>query len=279
MSPRRLVNAQLVEQAAELPPVLGHIDALRASAEDTDARPGQPQGQVVGYLPAQADDDGLGTLALPQVQHALEAHFTENQPVAFVPVGADCFRVVVEHNGLVPELGRRPDPTDAAPVELHARADPVGPRPQHQDLLTGARRALVLSGEIGRIQIVGLGRKLRRKGIDARKLRDDPVFLSDRTHLLARRHQSAELWWRPRSRDAWPAGAGRARSRWPLTLGARRPVRRACGRSRRSRGGTRYRCPSGREFPAGSPPPQGPARWRTPEATWARGAPPSRRLR
>ena len=98
MGPRRLVNAQLVEQAAELPPVLGHIDALCAGAEDTDARPCQPQGQVVGYLAAQADDDGLGTLAFPQVQHALEAHLTEDQPVAFVPVGADRFGVVVEHD-------------------------------------------------------------------------------------------------------------------------------------------------------------------------------------
>ena len=38
--PARLVDAQLVEQGAELVPVLGHVDALGAGAEDADARRG-----------------------------------------------------------------------------------------------------------------------------------------------------------------------------------------------------------------------------------------------
>ena len=122
-------------RALNLLPVLGHVDALGAGAEDAHAGAVQAERQVVGHLPAHAHDDAVGLLALVEVEHRLEAHLVEDQLVAHVVVGADRLGVVVEHHGLVPELARRLERVDAAPVELDARADAVGARAEHHDLL------------------------------------------------------------------------------------------------------------------------------------------------
>ena len=89
-------------------PILGHVDALGARAEDADAGAVQADGQVVGHLAAHAHDDAVGLLALVDVEHRLEADLVEDELVAVVVVGADRLRVVVEHDGLVAELARRP---------------------------------------------------------------------------------------------------------------------------------------------------------------------------
>ena len=51
MLPARLVDAQLVEQGAELVPVLGGIDGFGAGAQDAHPGPVQADGQVVRQIP------------------------------------------------------------------------------------------------------------------------------------------------------------------------------------------------------------------------------------
>ena len=57
------------------------------------------------------------------------------------------------------------DAAHGAPVELHAAADAVDARAQHHDvgMLVGQ---VVLSAVVGQVQVVGLGRPLRRHRVD-----------------------------------------------------------------------------------------------------------------
>ena len=145
VEPARLVDAELVQQGAELAAVLRAIDVLGARPEHLHARAMQLHREIVRDLAAHAHYHALGPLPLVEVEHRLEAHLVEDQPVAHVVVGADGLGVVVEHDGLVAERGGRLHGVDAAPVELDARADPVGARAEHHDLLPPRRRHVALA--------------------------------------------------------------------------------------------------------------------------------------
>ena len=184
MRPLRLIDSKLVEQRAEFRAVLGGIDRLRAGAEKLHAGPRQPQREIVRDLAAHAHHDAVGTLVLVQVEHRLEADLVEVQPVAHVVVGADRLRVVVEHDRLVAQGRRRLHGVDRAPVELHAGADAVGARPEHQDLLAPRRGHVASIGMVGCVQIVRVGGKLPGHGVDLREARLDAVRLARGANAL-----------------------------------------------------------------------------------------------
>jgi hypothetical protein len=132
--PAWLVDAQLVEQGAEFLPVLGHVDKFGAGSQDSRPRLVQADGQIVGQLSAHRHHHAKWLLAPVDLHHRFEAHLGEEKLVTLVIVGAHGLGVIVDHQGLVPEVMRRLQRVDAAPVKLHARADAVGARAQHHDL-------------------------------------------------------------------------------------------------------------------------------------------------
>ena len=99
--PRGLFDSKLVEQARELVPVLRGVDAGRRRAKETDPGLGELQGKVVRTLTAHRQDHAERPFAAVDLQHRLEGDLLEIQPVAFVVIGADGFRIMVDHDGLV----------------------------------------------------------------------------------------------------------------------------------------------------------------------------------
>ena len=101
LRPRRLVDAQLVEQGRELVAVLGAVDGERRGAQHGDALGVQGQGQVVGRLAAHGEDHPGRPLDLVDVAHALERELFEVELVADVVIRGDRLRVVVDHDDRV----------------------------------------------------------------------------------------------------------------------------------------------------------------------------------
>jgi hypothetical protein len=74
-------------------------------------------------------------LAADQGDDVLGGERLEIKPVGGVVIGADGFRVAVDHDGLEPGLLQRVGGVDAAIVELDALADAVGPAAEDDDFL------------------------------------------------------------------------------------------------------------------------------------------------
>ena len=133
------------QQRAELPPVLGQVDRLRAGAHHRRARGGQAARQAQRRLPAELDDHPgdrpAGLLGVQHLQHVLQGERLEVEPAGGVVVGGHGLRVAVDHHGLVPGRGQREGGVHARVVELDALPDPVRPAAQDDHLGPVARRA------------------------------------------------------------------------------------------------------------------------------------------
>ena len=131
LAPARLVDAEFVHNRRELVAVFGAVDIDGGGAEQLHALLHQGQREVVGNLAAHAHDDAVRLLERADFQHALQAQFVEEEPVADVVIGGDGFRIVIDHNGLEAVLFQRFDGAYGAPVELYAAADAVGTGTKH----------------------------------------------------------------------------------------------------------------------------------------------------
>ena len=193
--------------------------------------------RLFGSCPPMRHHDAVGLLALVDLQHRLEADLVEDELVALVVVGAHRLGVVVDHHGLVPELARRLESVDAAPIELHARADAVGPRTQHHHFLSPGGRGVGRPSVVAGIEVVRLRRELGGQGVDLCQVRSDaqPLALSadaSRWCLSELRGSCGR-----RSPAPWP------RAGWSRRMAATSAAARgASGRLARWRGGTRGRC-------------------------------------
>ena len=104
-------------------------------------------------------------------QHVFQRQRLEIQPVRRVVVGADRFRVAVDHDRLIARIGQREAGVAAAIVELDPLADPVGTAAQDDDLLAVRRARLAFGvahdrGFIGGIHVGRLRLELGRAGVD-----------------------------------------------------------------------------------------------------------------
>ena len=182
-------------------PVLGQIDAVGAGAHHQAA--GQHPGQLERRLAAERHHDpgdagAAGKLRrshldVDHVADVLLGEGLEVQPVAGVVVSGHRLGVAVDHHGLVPGLRQRERRVDAAVVELDALADPVGARPQDDDLGPVGRGHLahVL---IRGVVVGGLGLELSRAGVDRLECGATPAAMRA-ARYLGRWHlpQIAEL--------------------------------------------------------------------------------------
>src|SRR3546814_2687868 len=78
--------------------------------------------------------------------------------VGGVVIGRDCFRVAIDHDGLVTILAQGERCVHAAVVELDALPDPVRAAAEHDDLVAVGRLGLALV-LVGRVEIGGGGRE------------------------------------------------------------------------------------------------------------------------
>ena len=97
----------------------------------------QLQRRLAAILDDAAEDGAVLLLAADQGDDVLLGQRLEIQPVGGVVVGADGFRVAVDHDGLEPGILQRVGGVDAAIVELDALADAVRAAAEDDDLACG----------------------------------------------------------------------------------------------------------------------------------------------
>ena len=191
--PRGLRDGELVEQRAELLAVLRAVDVVGGGAEHLHPGAVELEREVVGHLPPHAHHHAQRALALPDVEHRLEADLVEEQLVAHVVVGADGLGVVVQKDGLVAHLLQRAHGVDAAPVELHRAPDAVRAAAEHQHLLAPRRGDVVGVAVVREVEVVGLRGVLRGEGVDLADPRLDAVALAQGANrVLGLAHHRAD---------------------------------------------------------------------------------------
>ena len=162
----RLPEVQFIQQLAEPFAVLRAVDGLRAGAEDCDAGPLQRDGELQGGLPAELHHDADRLLAVHDVADVFFRQRLEVEPVGRIVVGADGFRIAVDHDGFDAFLTKREGGMDAAVVELDPLPDAVRPAAQDDDFLP-FRRTRLAGPLVGRIEIGRLGFEFGGAGVHA----------------------------------------------------------------------------------------------------------------
>ena len=163
----RPLDGEPLQQLVEPLPVLRHVDGLGAGAQDGDTVAVQELGEFDGRLAAEGHHHAHRLFHLDDVHDILGEQGLEVQAVGGVIVRGDGLRVVVDDDYLISQLLQGPDAVDGGVVELDALADADGAGAQHHD------DGLAAAGEgpgfaelvKGRIEIGGLGVKLRAAGI------------------------------------------------------------------------------------------------------------------
>ena len=123
-------------------------------------------------LSAELHDDPVRLLDLHDVEHIFQRQGLEVQAIRGVVIGADGFRVTVDHDGLEAVFSQSPDAMDAAVVELDALTDTVRATPENDDLAPRRRISFALVF-VRRIEIGCVGFEFGGAGIDALKGRND----------------------------------------------------------------------------------------------------------
>ena len=166
--PCRLVDAQLVEHARKLVPVLGPVDRQRRGAQHRNVLPVEPDGQIVRNLSAHRHDDAFGHFEVQYVEYAFERQLVEIEPVAHVVVGRYRFGIVVDHDRLVAELAGRLHGIDRTPVEFDGASDAIGPRSEHDHRLVVLEIGnVVVRSVVGHVEVVGQVRIVGSHRVDA----------------------------------------------------------------------------------------------------------------
>ena len=89
--------------------------------------------QIVRNLTTRRDDDTVGLLHIDDVHHTLEGQLVEVQTVAHIVVRRHRLRVIVDHHRAPALLADGVQRLHATPVELHAGANAIGTRAQHDN--------------------------------------------------------------------------------------------------------------------------------------------------
>ena len=105
--PGRRAQPELGEQRAEAAAILGGVDRVERVAEQRHACLGQAGREPERRLAAERDDDAERPLVLDDVEHVLQRHRLEIEPVAGVVVGRHGLRVRVHEHDLVAEPARK----------------------------------------------------------------------------------------------------------------------------------------------------------------------------
>ena len=162
-----------MQQLLEPLPVLRHVDSVGAGAQDGNAGLGQRLRQFQRGLPTVLDDAAqqCAVLLLPanERNNVLGGQRLEVKPIGGVVIGADGFRVAVDHDGLEPRVLQRVGRMHAAIVELDALAYPVGPAAEDDDLGAVGRIGLAdrraVTAFIGGVHVRCGGGEFRRAGV------------------------------------------------------------------------------------------------------------------
>ncbi len=176
-----LLDAQLRDQRGKTLAVFGQIDAIGRSADDRHAGALQRQRQLERGLAAELNDDAVGFFPIDNVHHFFHGQRFEIKFVGSVVIGADGFRIAVDHDGLITLFPQSEGGMDAAIVELDTLADPIRPAAEDHDFLALGAFGFVLAF-VGGIKIGRERLELRAAGVDRIKHRFDAFFFARLAH-------------------------------------------------------------------------------------------------
>jgi hypothetical protein len=163
----RLSQAQFIDQLLEQLAIFGRFDRIDAGADDRHAgflaireRGSAAFGRRTGRSLRRVD-------RVANVQHVFDRQRLEEQHVAGVVIGADRFRIAVDHHAFDTEFAKRETGVAAAIIELDPLADAVRTAAENDDPLLVARRRQFVFDFVGAVVIRRVGFELGRTGIDA----------------------------------------------------------------------------------------------------------------
>ena len=107
-------------------PVLGLVDVSGCRTKDRDLVFMEPQGKVVGDLSSHRNHHSVRRLKFKYIHYPLKGELVEIEPVTFVIIRRDSFRVVIDQHSPVTLFLDRLETCHRAPVEFYGRTDPVG---------------------------------------------------------------------------------------------------------------------------------------------------------
>ncbi len=123
-APFGLRNIQIAQKAVERFPIFRHID--RVNGRTPDRRPCVVKllRDIERRLPAKLDQYAVWLFRVDHVHDMLEGQRLEIQAIRRVVIGADGFRVAVDHDGFIAHLMKRETGVDTTVIELNALPDP-----------------------------------------------------------------------------------------------------------------------------------------------------------
>ncbi len=169
-------QSEFVDQAAEQFTVFGGVDRVDAGADDRHAGLFQTTSQVERRLATELNDHTIGLHRIADVQHVFDRQRFEEQDVRCVVVGADRFRVAVDHDRFDAHFLQGKRSVAAAIIELDALADSVGATTQNDDPFLVALGGDFGFGFVGAVVVRREGFEFSRTRVDTFVDRTDAHF-------------------------------------------------------------------------------------------------------
>mmetsp|Transcript_31196 Transcript_31196/g.52738 ORF Transcript_31196/g.52738 Transcript_31196/m.52738 type:complete len:215 (+) Transcript_31196:1291-1935(+) len=116
--PGWLVHLEHVKQLRKLLAVLCFINVTGRCPHNWDSTGVQRNSQIIGDLSSHGDEHSLRNLLVNDVEHALQRQLFEIQAVRLVKVSAHGFRVVIDHDTLVPLGAKGVHTAHGTPIEF-----------------------------------------------------------------------------------------------------------------------------------------------------------------
>ncbi len=138
-SVRRLTKSQLLEKMLEPLTVFSNIDGVGCCSDNLDAVSFQSTSQFQRSLPAVLNDNTFRFFDIDNLQHIFESDRFEIESVAGIVVSGDCFRIAVDHNGLIAVFAESHCCVNAAVIEFDTLSDSVRTAAEHHDLAAVCR--------------------------------------------------------------------------------------------------------------------------------------------
>src|SRR5262249_6533364 len=118
--------------------------------------------------------------------NGLHRDLVEDQSVTDVIMGREGRGIAIEHDGFIAERPRFSYGINGAPVKLHTRPNAIAAGTDNQYLLSRRRRDIIALSAIGEVQIIGFSRILCGESVNLRETRQNPVQMSELSHLRLR---------------------------------------------------------------------------------------------
>ena len=160
-------DMEALQKPVELFPVLSHVNAFGAGAEDGHMVLMQVGGQMNGGLSAEGHHHADGLLHFQNGRHILRGQGLEIETVSRVIVRGHGLGIVVDNDHVIAHVPQRPDAVHRGIVKLNAlsNADRAGAQHQHHGLSGAPERPGLADTVAAGIEIGRSGVKLGAAGI------------------------------------------------------------------------------------------------------------------